>query len=263
MKIEDLHHIKPIDCDNGTRWYPIIDRHNAETRNQVIHCISNTTVLGYAYPKDQYLLDWMKREGANADVIRDEKAKEGLRVDWGTEKLDKGKTLHRAEYNTSEWKALMSYVRWVEEYDPLILAVQATVYDRHDRVAGTLDKIVEINGEPILVDIKKTSGIRPTHIVQVQTYARLLKVMGIEVPKVAILRLGTKHKVGYEWHVEDYDEDVYERTFLACLHLWQQAHPKATGPYIERLPETLTLPPMKNQPVQQPLHDGHSRNGRH
>lgn len=238
MTFDDFTHIPPIDSENSERWYPI--QHGSD----IIHCVSTTTVIGYSYPKTPQLLDWMKKMGSEADPYRDAKAQIGTNVDQATELLDRGHTLQRDDFQKEEWKALVSYVRFVEDHDPAVLATQATVYDTRDRIAGTLDKVIEIHGEPIVTDIKVTSAIRPEHIVQVQTYARLLACMGIEVSKVGILRLGTKHKAGYEFAVELYDEQVYEQDFLACLHLWKRAHPKANGPYIERLPDTLKLPPL-------------------
>lgn len=235
MNISDLQTIRPISDDFKRRWYPV----------EGTHCISITTVLGYSYPKDPQLIEWIKRMGSDGDAYRDERAAIGSRVDKGTERLDIGSTLHQKDYSRDEWKALVSYRNFVEDHDPVVLAVQSTVFDTKDKVAGTLDKIVDIAGIPHVVDIKVTSAIRPEHVIQVQTYTRLLRCMGIDIPKVGILRLGTKHKAGYEWKPDNYNEDVYEQDFLACLHLWQRAHPKAKSPYFENLPETITLPDTK------------------
>lgn len=103
-----------------------------------------------------------------------------------------------------------------------------------------------------------------THKLQVQVYARLCRVMGIPVSHISVLRLGSKHKRGYELVSEPFDEQAYETDFLACLHLWERAHPKHDGPYVEQFPSELSLSHLKNgQPAADRVSNGRTaRNGR-
>ena len=117
------------------------------------------------------------------------------------------------------------------------------MFDTRDRIAGTFDKLLEINGELNVIDVKVTSGVYATHRVQTQVYAHLLNLMGIPVTKANVLRLGTKHKAGFEYVEQDYDPAIYDRVFMACLELWQHAHDYRDGPSPEeQLPDEISLP---------------------
>lgn len=250
-QIANLASVPPIDRYDGERWYPIAEA----TREQIVHCISVTTVLSYAYPKDPRLLDWMKKQGPMADSIRDAKAAIGTRVDIGTQRIDQGRTLHAKDWGIEEYKALISYLHWFEEKTPKSLAMQKTVFDTRDKIAGTFDKLVEIDGDLRLIEVKKTSGIYPTHMIQAQVYAHLLNLMGIPVKYADVLRLGTRHKSGFEYLEQEYDPTVYERPFMACVELWGHAHDYRDHPIAqEELPESISLPiPTNGEQLRYPL----------
>lgn len=49
------------------------------------------------------------------------------------------------------------YRRWLDTYKPKTLMAEAAVYNPSERYAGTLDGIVELNGQTVLYDIKTTA----------------------------------------------------------------------------------------------------------
>lgn len=97
--MEQLPATRPIDAWDGERWYPVTN-----TRGEIFHCLSVTTALT-AYPKGRWFEDWLKKQGPNADTIRDDAALIGVQVDRGTQQLDRGITLLRDEHRTDVFKA--------------------------------------------------------------------------------------------------------------------------------------------------------------
>jgi hypothetical protein len=256
QRIESLTKIFPVDDDRGHRWYPI------EDGKTLVHCRGVTGVLGYAYPKDAGLLNWIAEKGAEGERYRDERARFGGAVHRATEELDRGEVLRTKDMTREMAKALMSYVHFHEDHRPEILAVERTVFDTRDRVAGTLDRIVAMGDNLHVLDVKNTKAIYPTHHLQVQVYARLCRVMGVPITHTSILRLGSKHKRGYELATEEYDESAYEQDFLACLHLWERAHPKHEAPYVEQLPSELSLAHIASLPLPEEKNGKSHANGR-
>lgn len=255
-RIAALTSVRPIDAFDGERWYPVIDEEREETRGQIFNCLSVTTANS-AYPKGRWFEDWLKKQGQNADTIRDDAAFVGVQVDRGTQLLDKGITLHCDDYRTEVYKALLSYPTWREDFSPEILAQQKTVWCLDDLIAGTFDKIAEIQGELHMVEVKKTSGIRRTHIIQSQVYAHLCNLMGIPVRYADVLRLGTKHKRGYEFHSELYDPLVYHGPFMACVELWKDSHDGRFEPIPrEPLPASISIPVPQNGHAEPPPASG-------
>ena len=58
------------------------------------------------------------------------------------------------------------------EYQPVWEASEATVYNRTDGWAGTLDAICVIGGRRIILDVKSGKNAYPEHAVQLNAYAR-------------------------------------------------------------------------------------------
>ncbi len=74
------------------------------------------------------------------------------------QEIDNGSTILARDWNAEEYKALISYVRFVADTGSKTRAMQKTIYSVRDRIAGTFDKLIEIDGELHLLEVKKTSG---------------------------------------------------------------------------------------------------------
>lgn len=146
-RINSLSKIYPVDDDRGQRWYPIISDVRQQT---LVHCRGVTGILGYAYPKDEFLLNWIASKGEEGERYRDERARFGTSVHRATEDLDQGRVLKTRDMSREMIKALVSYVNFHEDHRPEVLAVEKTVFDTQDRIAGTLDRIVAIGKSPLL-----------------------------------------------------------------------------------------------------------------
>ncbi len=86
-----------------------------------------------------------------------------------------------------------------------------------------------IDDKKVLVDFKTSSGIYDCYWAQVMAYAVAWNEMGESpIDCVGILRLGSKHKAGYEYQQIDLDDEWFE-DFLACYRLWKRENPKFDG----------------------------------
>ena len=98
--------------------------------------------------------------------------------------------------------------------------------------AGTLDRIIELDGEMILMDIKTSNSLQPTHWLQLAAYNQLLNEGGVRVDKVGILWLNAKTRTegkkgaiqGKGWQLVTKDIEVVAEdweVFQTTYKLWQ------------------------------------------
>jgi len=182
--------------------------------------LRNVTRITGKYPADEGLMRWICSHGSydNYQNALQQAAFRGTAIHRGVEQLHKGRTLVQSEYKHDEWKALLSYQRFMRDHKPEIIAVEEVVYSLKRRLAGTLDLRVRLDGHTVL-DIKSSkSGIFRTQMLQVNEYGYLFNsnANGHVVEKAGVLRLGTRHRCGFELKVWDLCEDMH-RTFVA-LH---------------------------------------------
>ena len=183
--------------------------------------LRNVTRITGKYPADEGLMRWICSHGSydNYQNALQQAAFRGTAIHRGVEQLHKGRTLVQSEYKHDEWKALLSYQRFMRDHKPEIIAVEEVVYSLKRRLAGTLDLRVRLDGHTVL-DIKSSkSGIFRTQMLQVNEYAWIFnagKANGSVVEQAGILRLGTRHKAGYELKTWPLCDEMH-RTFCA-LH---------------------------------------------
>jgi hypothetical protein len=158
---------------------------------------SVTTILD-AYPKDAAFFKWLKDVGQDADSIRDEAGKRGSNVHDLTERYDDGEEVSFLNnngyptYKMTEWSMFERYVEFTQTINPIVEMSEVHMISDKLGFAGTLDRIVEINGKKILLDIKTSNSIQPTHFLQLSAYNELIKENGVKVDQVAILWLNAK-----------------------------------------------------------------------
>ena len=89
---------------------------------------------------------------------------------------------------------------WWKETKPEILKLETPVFHEKLKVTGTFDALLKINGKHVLVDWKTSKTMQQHFHLQTAFYATAWEGMGHgTVHKTAVLRLGTKHKSGWEW----------------------------------------------------------------
>jgi hypothetical protein len=158
---------------------------------------SVTTVLE-AYPKGAQYYNWLKEVGKDADEIRDEAGRRGSVVHKLTEDYDQGKEINlinpngSIDYKLNEWAMFEKYVEFRNNFEFTIDAIEMNIISKELGYAGTIDRIIDLYGQKILIDIKTSNAIYPSYWLQLAAYRNLLKSQGINVDKVAILWLNAK-----------------------------------------------------------------------
>jgi len=195
---------------------------------------SVTTILE-CYPKGAAYYNWLKEAGKDADEIRDEAGRRGSVVHKLTEDYDTGEEVQLVnpngsiEYKTNEWAMFERYVEFRKRFQFVTDCIELNIISRDLGYAGTIDRVINMNGERILLDIKTSNAIYPSYWLQLAAYRALLYSAGIEVDKVAILWLNAKTRTegkkgdiqGIGWQMitkEDTKADI--ALFYATHQLW-------------------------------------------
>ena len=196
---------------------------------------SVTTIL-QAYPKDAHFYSWLKQVGEEADAIRDEAGRRGSIVHSLTERYDAGEEIGLLDnggnigYKLAEWNMFEKYVDFRKNNQFDVIHSEFNIISPKLGFAGTIDRIIQINGENILVDIKTSNQVYDHYWLQLAAYKKLMQehYHSINVvDRVAILWLNSKTRTrgkdgqiqGPGWQLiirdkgmEDYDYELFEAT---------------------------------------------------
>ena len=195
---------------------------------------SVTTILE-CYPKGAAYYNWLKEAGKDADEIRDEAGRRGSVVHKLTEDYDTGEEVQLVnkngsiDYKLNEWAMFERYVEFRKRFQFVTDCIELNIISKDLGYAGTIDRVINMNGERILLDIKTSNAIYPSYWLQLAAYRALLYSAGIEVDKVAILWLNAKTRTegkkgdiqGIGWQMitkEDTKDDI--ALFYATHQLW-------------------------------------------
>lgn len=197
---------------------------------------SVTTILE-AYPKDFHFLKWLKENGEDSDTIRDAAGRRGSNVHALTEVYDAGQEVTlltedgRIAWTMAEWAMFERYVEFSERFRPTIIQSEQNYISEELGYAGTVDRIIELNGKRLLIDIKTSNMVHETYWLQLAAYRALIReVAGIEVDGVGVLWLNAKTRTngkagdvqGKGWQLirKDSTEDDFE-LFVHTYVLWK------------------------------------------
>jgi hypothetical protein len=195
---------------------------------------SVTTVLE-AYPKGAAYYNWLKEHGKDADEIRDEAGRRGSVVHKLTEDYDQGKEVKlinpngSIDYKLNEWAMFERYVDFRSRFEFTIDAIELNIISKELGYAGTIDRIIDLCGQKILVDIKTSNAIYSSYWLQLAAYRNLLKSQGLNIDKVAILWLNAKTRTegkkdaiqGNGWQLIYKEDSVIDLgLFNATYRLW-------------------------------------------
>lgn len=195
---------------------------------------SITTILE-AYPKGAAYFNWLKENGKDADEIRDEAGRRGSVVHKLTEMYDAGEEVNLVnpngsiDYKLNEWAMFERYVEFRKRFSFTTDCIELNIISKELGYAGTIDRVIDMNGEKILLDIKTSNAIYPSYWLQLAAYRSLLFNRGYRVDKVAILWLNAKTRTegkkgdiqGIGWQLitkEDCSKDL--DLFNATHQLW-------------------------------------------
>lgn len=164
------------------------------TSSTGLHWPRCTTILE-AFPKGQGFYSWLKNNGLGSDEILQTAGEIGTRVHKGTQSYDSDIMLTWAsqQWNKDEWALLCKYADYCTFCNPKVLISEFTMVSDLLQFGGTLDRIVEIDGMRILLDIKTSNYIYKQHWCQVAAYRELYTVTdGQVVDACGILHLKAK-----------------------------------------------------------------------
>lgn len=194
---------------------------------------SVTTILD-AYPKGPEYFAWLKKVGEDSDNIRDEAGRRGSTVHMLTEKYDGGEEVSLMNENgfigfkMSEWAQFERYIEFRSCFAFTVIDTELNLISPELGFAGTLDRVIEMNGKRILLDIKTSNAIYPSYWLQLAAYKRLYEG---DIDQVAILWLNAKTRTegakgatqGPGWQMitrDSADEAKDWQLFQATHQLW-------------------------------------------
>jgi hypothetical protein len=197
---------------DGFRWYTginqVIDKNGTIIEElEVFSYPSVTSILDQVYPKDSYLIKWIRENGVFGQMEFIKSAEQGTTVHVAIEQLLKGEAVQTALMTPKELKCIQSFIDWHNEFNPKTIATEQIVINHNHKFAGSLDYLCELDYKDYkgqyVIDFKTSNSIYPKHKVQVAAYANSIP----DNQKVAILHLGNKTKKKYsflEYEIDEY-----------------------------------------------------------
>lgn len=175
------------------RWYKI------EEKDKPARFMPSVTwICGY-YPKGIGFMKWLSEHGWDeAEAVKQAAGDKGSKVHRAISDILKGAVVkiddkygnndgdEPTELTVAEYEAIISFVNWLNEIQPEVMAVDYTLVNEKENYAGTIDMKLKIKGEIWIVDIKTSKDVYPSHEIQVSAYKQADK----EVQKIAILQVG-------------------------------------------------------------------------
>jgi hypothetical protein len=176
------------------------------------HFIPSVTTILNAYPKDAHFFQWLKQVGEDADNIRDEAGRRGSIVHDLTERYDNGEEINLMDngghigYKLQEWAMFERYVDFRKNYTFDVIQSEFNIISTELGFAGTIDRIIQVDGKNILVDIKTSNTVYDHYWLQLAAYRKLLNYAYQSddiIDRVAILWLNSKTRTaGKKDHVQ-------------------------------------------------------------
>jgi hypothetical protein len=235
------------------QWYQIV------TPSGVADLKSVTTILSMAHPIDAGLIQWMKREGRNADLIRDEAAQLGTHVHKLIELTLSGAEITFEDENKNrvctldEWEVFLHWCDWYQEmkqvHDLKPLHIEQIVFNIEEGIAGTVDLIAGTDEGTMIFDWK--TGQLGNGNIQVSKYLDMANKMGMygEIKRAAIVQLGNGlNKKGWRM-TEITNIDYHIKTFNLDLELFNRVYPDFKPKYKE-YPNVVSLAMLDAVPVE-------------
>jgi hypothetical protein len=224
--------------DTSTRQITLLDARFYRNEDGVF--VPSVTTILEAYPKDAAFYQWLKNNGQDSDQLRDKAAERGTAVHTLTEAYDNGSEVSllnedgRPGWKLTEWAMFERYVEFSQRFSPTIKMNEQNYVSAELGYAGTIDRVMSVDGRLLLVDIKTSGSVWPAYWLQLAAYRRLLsEVGGVEVDGVAILHLNAKTRTvgkkgdiqGPGWQLivkENTNEDL--SLFNITKTLWLAQH---------------------------------------
>ena len=182
-----------------------------------------------------------------------------------TERYDNGDEISLLDengfiaYRMNEWSMFERYVEFRSSHEIDIVHNELNLVSSAFKMGGTIDRVMQVNGKLLLVDIKTSNAIHPHYWLQLAAYDRLLKAkLDLSVDGIAVLWLNAKTRTnggvgdiqGKGWQLviekDKFKIEQFWRRFQACQDLWlaenESMKPKALQySIVHKRAETKTL----------------------
>lgn len=166
----------------------------------------------------------IKRIKAAPNAARDAAALRGTQLHRLADRLVADGSLPADAVSDAQRPLVDSYVRFLTDWRPDVLATEAACWNLCHGYAGTFDMLATLNGQTWLLDIKTSKGVYGSYAYQVAAYAHAEwwdDGTGPE-PMPPVDRAGAVHV-----RADGYDLielDISPETFRAFLYIVQVAH---------------------------------------
>lgn len=224
MEKEEI--IRRIDGSiDGWRFYEGVNKAGEQT-----WCYpSCTTIIDAVYPKDSFLIQWIREQGLGGQAIFEKAGEEGTEAHIAIDALVRGEGVDAREMSEKVKKCIQAFIDWTKEFNPKFLASEEMLASHAYKFAGTRDLLCELNyvdGKKkyqgiYCVDYKTSSMIHDKHKIQNAGYWACRKTHKAE--KVAILHLGNRTKARYSFL--EYDPIPYLEQFEHFNKTFQLLYP--------------------------------------
>ena len=217
---------------------------------------SVTTILT-AYPKSVGFFKWLTTNGnwQEAEKAKEEAGSRGSKVHNAILQLINGKRLKLLDSNkesiftNEEWKMILAFKNFWDDFEPITLECEKTVFSKRFKFAGTIDWMgtIKMPGKDkkakrvlAIMDWKTSKAIYNSNLVQVAAYAFASTEMEKKKAQaLAVIQLGSKNKKGYAVKFVE-DRETCFNVFLAVKTIWDFENPNAR-PSTEDLPGEIKI----------------------
>lgn len=235
----------------GERWYAR-EVLSPGTGLPEFQFFPSTTWIAGCYPKGIGYFKWLAEHGWDeAEALKNAAGEKGSKVHYACTDVDLGRPINIQEtkyenpstkqmetLGPEEIECVSSYIDFVDEYQPVMLANEITGFS--DISGGTVDKIFAVANKLApqvrqiwILDIKTSKYIWESHKLQISDYSHMnidYKKLGITEEewagrKLFILQVGYKlNKAGYKLTEI---EDCYDDFRNVAYRIWQKENPNA------------------------------------
>jgi hypothetical protein len=163
-----------VTYDSGWSQITINDQRFYKKNNVFYPSVS--FILSY-YPKGKNFESFLKSKGEEADIIAHEAASKGTNVHNAIEQMLTGtepKWINDdgyVNYSLDEWMMILRFAEFWNTHKPKLIQSEYHIFSDEHKFAGTIDLVLEINGELWLLDIKTSNNLHTTYELQLAAYS--------------------------------------------------------------------------------------------
>jgi hypothetical protein len=174
--IKDKRINRILEYNDDSKQITIGDQRFYQRKSKVFYP-SVTYVLSY-FPKGKFFEDWIKQVGFNSEIIVKKAGEEGTEAHDLIERFLQGEELvwiteqGKVNYNLIVWQMLLRFVDFWNTVKPKLIASEQHIFSDIHKFAGTIDLIVEIDGELWILDIKTSNSVHKSYDLQLAAYAQ-------------------------------------------------------------------------------------------